>query len=88
MGSCCKKEIFNADVRQCFMGWAEMVRVRKGLKREEMIRMRTGLKVAASVADSTSSEDLIATATAKEDNEITLQTESSDNTVCDVSMLK
>lgn len=50
--------------------------------------MRTGLKVAASVADSTSSEDLIATATAKEDNEITLQTESSDNTVCDVSMLK
>jgi mlo protein len=32
MGSCYKKEIFNADVRQGFMGWAEMVRMRKGLR--------------------------------------------------------
>ena len=33
MGSCYKKEIFNEHVQQGVLGWAQKVKVRKGLTR-------------------------------------------------------
>jgi mlo protein len=33
MGSCYKKEIFNEHVQQGVLGWAQKVKMRKGLKK-------------------------------------------------------